>query len=283
MSLRARLEQGEVVFGCFTLMVEPVWVEVLGQAGFDFVILDCEEAPGDSYGARLEELVRACQASGSIPTARIVENTPGAVNRGLNAGNELLYIPHIRSAEAAAEAVSAARYPPLGRRGAAPMVRAARYGLDSWDDYLERANADSLLIMMIEDLEGVANIEEIVQVPGVDGVLVGTWDLAVEMGCADYGPPPPPVMEHVETVIEATRRPASSARPTAGRPRRWRNTSAWAARSSSAASTRRSSFRARESSRRSRGICGPASELTRARHHSPAGQSAMPPRYLYSP
>ena len=205
MSLRARLEKGEVVFGCFTLMVEPVWVEVLGRAGFDFVILDCEEAPGDSYGGRLEELVRACQATGSVPTARVVENTPAAINRGLNAGNELLYIPHVRSAETAEQAVSAARYPPLGRRGAAPMVRAAHYGLEPWDDYLARANEDTLLIMMIEDLEAVANIEEIVQVPGVDGVLVGTWDLAVEMGCADYGPPPPQVMQHVEKVIGTAR------------------------------------------------------------------------------
>jgi len=205
MSLRARLENGDVVFGSFTLMVEPVWVEVLGRVGFDFVVIDCEEAGGDSYGNRLEELVRACQTTGAIPTARIIENTPGAINRGLNAGNELLYIPHVRSAETAEQAVSAARYPPLGRRGAAPMVRAAHYGLEPWDEYLTRANEDSLLIMMIEDLEGVENIEEIVQVPGVDGVLVGTWDLAVEMGCADYGPAPPQVMERVEKVIKITR------------------------------------------------------------------------------
>lgn len=202
--LRERMERGEVVLGCFSLMVEPLFVEVLGHAGFDFAILDCEEANGDSYGARLDELARACDASSMVPTTRVVENSAGAINRALNAGNKAVFVPHVRSAAEAAAAATAGRYPPRGRRGAAPVVRAARHGLQSWDEY--RADADdALIIVMVEDVESVDNIERIVEVPGVDGVLVGTWDLAVELGCADYGPPAPAVMRHVEHVIEVTR------------------------------------------------------------------------------
>jgi 4-hydroxy-2-oxoheptanedioate aldolase len=186
-------------------MVEPFYVEVLGHAGFDFVILDCEEAGGDSYGGLLDELARASEVAGMVPTARVVENTAGAINRALNAGNRAVFVPHVRTAEDAAHAAAAFRYPPLGRRGAAPVVRAARYGLDDWPEYHRRSNEDNLLVVMIEDEESVHNVEEIVKVPGVDGVLVGTWDLAVEMGCADYGPPAPPVMAHVEHVIRVTR------------------------------------------------------------------------------
>jgi 2-keto-3-deoxy-L-rhamnonate aldolase RhmA len=203
--LRTLFDEGGVAFGCFSLLVEPVFVEILGGAGFDFVILDGEEAGGDSYGGHLDELVRAAEVAGMVPTTRVVENTAGAINRGLNAGNRVIFVPHVRSAVAAASAALAFRYPPAGRRGAAPVVRAARYGLEDWDTYRARADRDNLLIVMIEDQESVANIDEIVATPGVDGVLVGTWDLAVEMGCAGYGPPTPAVMRHVERVIEATR------------------------------------------------------------------------------
>jgi 4-hydroxy-2-oxoheptanedioate aldolase len=204
-SLRSRLAAGDVVFGCFTLLVEPPFVELLGHAGFDFVVTDCEEAPGDSYGSRLDGLVRAAQASGLKTITRPVENTPGAINRALNAGSDGLFVPHVRSAAEARAVVEAGRYPPAGRRGAAPVVRAARYGLEDWRSYHARANDESLLFVMIEDEEAVEAIDDIVAVEGIDGVLVGTWDLAVEMGEARYGPPAPPVMRNVERVIAATR------------------------------------------------------------------------------
>ena len=203
--LRARLDRGEVVFGCFTLLVEPPFVEMLGRAGFDFVLTDCEEVPGDSYGGRLEELVRAADSVDLATLVRPVENVPGAINRALNTGAQGVFIPHVRTAQEAHEVVEATRYPPRGRRGAAPVIRAAGFGTEPWDAYYARSEAENLVFVMIEDQEAVANIDEIVAVEGIDGVLVGTWDLSVEMGHARYGPPAPPVMELVEQVIAATR------------------------------------------------------------------------------
>ncbi len=113
-------------------------------------------------------------------------------------------MPHVRSAADATAVVDAARYGPLGRRPVAAATRAAGYGLPQADGASEPGEND-LVFVMIEDTEGVANIAEIIATPGIDGVLVGTWDLAVEMGKAGYGPPAPEVMSHVETVLGATR------------------------------------------------------------------------------
>jgi 4-hydroxy-2-oxoheptanedioate aldolase len=192
------------VLGTFSTLVEAPYIELLGHAGFDFVITDCEESPGDSFGMQLEDLLRAAEAAGIATLVRPVENRAGAINRALNAGAEGVYVPHVRTVADCEAVVAAVLYPPLGRRGAAPVVRAAGFGTEGWDAYHARVNAQNLAMIMIEDLEGVENIDEIVKVPGLAGVLVGTWDLAVEAGVADYGPPPPQVMAHVARVFEAT-------------------------------------------------------------------------------
>ena len=203
-SIRERVEAGETVLGTFSCLVEAPYIEILGLTGFDFVITDCEESPGDSFGMMLEDLTRAADAADIATIVRPVENRAGAINRALNAGAQGVYVPHVRTVADCQAVVDAALYPPEGRRGAAPVVRAARFGTEAWGDYHTRVNRDNLALIMIEDVEGVENIEEIVRVPGLAGVLVGTWDLAVEMGCADYGPPKPQVMAHVSRVIDAT-------------------------------------------------------------------------------
>jgi 2-keto-3-deoxy-L-rhamnonate aldolase RhmA len=203
-NLRHKLSDGGVAYGCFSLLAEPIWVELIGNAGFDFVVADCEEAGGDSYGPGVDQMVRAADATGIASCVRVVENAPGAINRALNAGADGVFVPHVRSGEEAHQAAQAARYAPLGRRGAAPSVRAAGYGAEEWPAYYRRANEETLLFIMVEDTEGVRNIEDIVKVPGVDGVMVGTWDLSVELGCAGYGPTPAKVMEHVDHVIDVT-------------------------------------------------------------------------------
>ncbi len=204
-TLSQELTAGRVVVGCFALLAEPSFVEALGGAGFDFVVTDCEEAPGDSYGVRLESLVRAADAAGMPTIVRPVENAAGAINRALNAGAQGVFVPHVRSAAETRAVVEAARYPPHGRRGAAPAIRAAGFGVETWDRYRERADDQNLVFVMIEDVEACERIDEIVAVPGLDGVLVGTWDLAMDLGRASYGPPHPEVMAHVERVIAATR------------------------------------------------------------------------------
>ncbi|WGX95305.1 HpcH/HpaI aldolase/citrate lyase family protein [Nocardioides sp. L-11A] len=201
--LREKLAAGEVVYSCYGMLVEPVWADLVGAAGFDMLVLDCEEVAGDNYGAGIDHLVRATQAAGISSCVRVVENIPGAINRALNTGTNGIFVPHVRSAAEARSVVEAARYAPVGLRGAAPVVRGAGYGTRDWPDYYADAE-DSLVFIMVEDTEGVDNIEEIVKVPGIDGVMVGTWDLAVELGRAQIGPTHPEVSAHVDRVIDAT-------------------------------------------------------------------------------
>ncbi|PBC35632.1 hypothetical protein CJ179_47110 [Rhodococcus sp. ACS1] len=202
-NLRRKLKAGEVVYSCYGMLAEPVWVDLVGAAGFDMMVLDCEEVAGDNYGAAIENMVRAADAAQMSSCIRVVENIPGAINRALNTGTEGIFIPHVRSADEARAAVAAARYAPVGCRGAAPVVRGAGYGVRKWDEYYAAAE-EALVFIMVEDKEGVSNIEEIVKVPGIDGIMVGTWDLAVELGRAQIGPTHPEVTAHVDHVIDVT-------------------------------------------------------------------------------
>src|SRR5262245_37738773 len=124
--LKEQIAAGEVVVGMFALLSSAPVVEIIGEGGFDAVLIDTEHAPGSAYGADLEGLVRAADAVGMASLVRTTENTHGMILKALDAGAQGVLVPHVRTAEEARRAVGAARYPPLGSRSAAPIVRAAR-------------------------------------------------------------------------------------------------------------------------------------------------------------
>jgi 2-keto-3-deoxy-L-rhamnonate aldolase RhmA len=178
---------------------------MIGYAGFDWVVIDCEHASTSPLGTELEQLVRAAYAADIAPIVRITRNDRGQILKALNFGAKALMIPHVNTAEEAEAAVSAAYYAPKGRRGAAPPVRAARYGFTDWISYYRRSLAEPLIIPIIEEVEGVENIEEIAAVPGIGAIWFGPFDLAVSMGKPEavYDPS---VQVHRQTVYEAARR-----------------------------------------------------------------------------
>jgi 4-hydroxy-2-oxoheptanedioate aldolase len=139
------------------------------------VLIDNEHGP-----ASLEttlELLRAVEAAGGRPIVRVPWNDQVYLKRLLDLGAQSLMIPMVESAEEARAAVAACRYPPRGRRGyAAPIARAANYGLDR--DYIRHAHDDLLLMLQIESAAAVAAIPEIAAVDGVDLLFVGANDLA---------------------------------------------------------------------------------------------------------
>ena len=171
----------------FALLSHPGIVEIIGYAGFDIVVIDTEHAPGSPYGPDLETLIRAADASNVPAWVRVTENQPGMILKALDAGASGVVVPHVRTREEAMRAVAACRYPPLGTRSAAPVVRSAHHGLLSWDTYLERENDEKLVLVMIEDQEAVDHLEDVLSADGIDGVFIGTWDLAVDLGVAGYG------------------------------------------------------------------------------------------------
>ena len=178
-AVKAKLASGQEAFGLFCSLPVPQMVEMIGCAGYDFVILDTEHALVDPE--TLENLVRAAEAVGLTPFVRVPEDDAGAILRALDAGALGVVVPHVRSADDAAAAVRAARYYPEGERSL-NGGRPAGFGAIPPQEYIRRANAEVMVVALVEDAEGVAAIEEILAVPGLDMVMPGPGDLSQSYG-----------------------------------------------------------------------------------------------------
>ncbi|MFJ9416527.1 HpcH/HpaI aldolase/citrate lyase family protein [Streptomyces sp. NPDC101227] len=177
--VRRKLAAGQEVNGLFSTLPEPALVEMIGCAGYDFVILDTEHTLTDPQ--QLENLIRAAEANGLTPFVRVPEADPGAVLRALDAGAMGIVVPHVRTRADVDAAIRAARYAPEGMRSL-NGGRGPGFGRIELTDYIRRANAEIMLIPLIEDAEGVAAIEDILAPGGVDLVLPGPGDLSQSYG-----------------------------------------------------------------------------------------------------
>jgi 4-hydroxy-2-oxoheptanedioate aldolase len=170
------------VFGVFVLSGSPVAVELIGRAGFDFVAIDCQHGVTSSYGEDLAELIRAADAADVAPVVRLAGHDPGRILKPLDLGAGAVIVPNVNTADQARAAVEGARYPPAGRRSAYPSARAAGYGTEPWDDFAARQDRDALVFALIEEVEGLDNVEDIAAVDGLGGLYFGPFDLALSLG-----------------------------------------------------------------------------------------------------
>lgn len=179
-TVKRRLRGGEAVVGSFCNLPSPEAVEILGWAGLDFVIIDAEHGPQGPE--TVANMVRSAEASGTTPLVRVATNEPQNILRHLDTGAQGLQMPMVNGPDDAQRAVSAALYPPQGRRGLAG-VRAAGFGLrESVADYAASANEQMLVIVQIETVEALGNLGSILDVPGIDIVFFGATDLSSSMG-----------------------------------------------------------------------------------------------------
>ena len=186
--LKARLNDGAHVFGCFTKHPSASVVELLGLQGWDFVIIDAEHGPIDPL--ECERMTRAAELGGATPIVRVPANERAAILRYLDVGPQGLHVPMIESGADAEQAVRFAKYMPDGERGLAG-VRAASYGtLEGLDEYVLRANAETLVVVQIESKAALGHLDDIVTVPGIDVVFVGPTDLAHSLGVVGQGDHP---------------------------------------------------------------------------------------------
>ncbi len=181
--LKARLRSGERLLGVLLRLPNESLVELAGHSGFDVVVLDCEHGPVD--GVALQHHVAAAESVGLEVLVRTGGADPGEVLRVLDLGVAGIVVPHVRDAGAARAAVAAAHYPPLGSRGFASYTRAGRYGVVPAAEHLRRTAERTVVVVMVEDADGVANAGGSLAVEGVDAVLVGPADLAVSLGVLD--------------------------------------------------------------------------------------------------
>ena len=180
-TLKQKLESRQAVFGVMLTFPSAPVVEMLGHLGFDWVLIDNEH--GSITVENSEDLVRAAELSGIAPIVRPVANKPEIIAPFLDRGAWGVQVPHVNTAEEARAAVDAVKYHPLGHRGIFSGSRPAGFGLSgSTADYVEDANRNTLVCLMLEEVEAIENLEEMVQVEGVDVFFIGSGDLSQSMG-----------------------------------------------------------------------------------------------------
>jgi 4-hydroxy-2-oxoheptanedioate aldolase len=183
-ALKARLERDEPVYGVLTPIYDPAVVELIGHLGFDCYMMDCEHGAGGP--AQAEHLVRACETVGLVPLARVRSADLKLVLQFMDSGIMGVMLPGVMDADDVKRLVEAVKYPPLGRRGIAP-VRANAYLLGSMkqEEFVGFSNEQTIVLPQIETMEAVNNLDSLLQVEGVDGYFVGPRDLSMSMGFPD--------------------------------------------------------------------------------------------------
>ncbi|WAM17629.1 HpcH/HpaI aldolase family protein [Rhodococcus sp. JS3073] len=204
----ARLRGRERIVGYWSVIDSPVSTEWLAHVGWDYIALDLQHGL-IGYSGMVAGLT-AIDASGStVGMIRVESNDPTPIGRALDAGAAGVIVPLVNTAEEAAQAVAAATYPPAGVRSYGPMRSQLRIGPNPAD-----ANRDTVVVVMIETPQGLASVEEICAVPGLDGVYVGPSDLRLAVGGAH--PNDPSVDDEFEAALVRVREAAAAAGIAAG-------------------------------------------------------------------
>ena len=176
-SLKDALRQQKPLIGTLLTTASPEVAEVLALAGFDWLFIDLEHGSLSILDA--QRVIQAV-AGRSFTVVRVSDATPENIKRVLDTGCDGIIAPHVNNTDEARRIVALAKYPPDGERSAG-LGRAQGYGLN-FADYIASANSQVVVILQIEHKDGVANIDTILRVQGIDALFVGPYDLSGSMG-----------------------------------------------------------------------------------------------------
>ena len=177
-SLKQKMINKEFTVGSWITLAHPAIAEIMAQAGFDWLVVDLEHSVITIREAG--ELIRVIDLCGVAPLVRLSSNDPVQIKRVMDAGAHGIIVPMVNSAEEARKAVAAVRYPPDGQRGVG-LARAQGYG-SGFEKYKKWLNQESIVIVQVEHIKAVENIDSILAVEGVDGFIVGPYDLSGSLG-----------------------------------------------------------------------------------------------------
>lgn len=177
MSFKSSIESNSVLLGTLLTIPEPAIAEILSKVGLDWVFIDAEHSSMSS--SDVLDLLRALGES-CYGMVRVAENSDVEIKKALDAGADGVIVPLVNSRNEALKAVSSAKFPPTGSRSVG-IGRAQKYGLDL-PGYIAQANKKTSVIVQIEHIDAVRNIEEILDVDGIDGIFIGPFDLSGSMG-----------------------------------------------------------------------------------------------------
>jgi len=159
-------------------LAHPAVAEIMSRAGFDWLTIDLEHSVITIREA--EELIRVVELSGVSPLVRLSVNDAVQIKRVMDAGSHGVIVPMVNSVSDAKQAVEAVMYPPQGKRGVG-LARAQGYG-STFESYRQWLNQERVIIVQVEHIEAVDNLEAILSVEGVDGFIVGPYDLSGSLG-----------------------------------------------------------------------------------------------------
>jgi 2-keto-3-deoxy-L-rhamnonate aldolase RhmA len=177
-SLKYKLNQKEITIGSWLTFSDPSIAEIMAKSGFDWLVVDMEHS-GLSIN-QAQEIIRVIDLCNVTPLVRVSENNPDLIKRFMDIGAHGVIVPMVNSKRDAERAVSAVKYPPVGTRGVG-LSRAQKYSLDL-ESYRKWNQENSIVIVQIENIKGVENINSIMDVDGVDGLIVGPYDLSASLG-----------------------------------------------------------------------------------------------------
>lgn len=177
-ALKERLARGESACGIWLTIPSPVVAEIVADTGLDWIVYDAEHFPTNPE--TLLAILLAFRGSPTVPLIRLPWNDSVLIKQALDQGWEGVVLPQVNTPEEAASAGRACRYPPMGERGFGPR-RASGY-FRSMREYAERANADIICAVQVEDWRAAECIEGILDAPGVDWLLLGPTDMSASLG-----------------------------------------------------------------------------------------------------
>lgn len=177
-TLKHRLAKGDVLHGIWLGLADAYAAEIAASADFDWLLIDGEHAPNDirSLSAQLAVI----EGKGPAPILRLPDDDPAKIKQALDIGAQTLLVPMVETGAQAEAILRATRYAPEGIRGVgSALARASRFA--AIPDYLTSANAQICLLLQVESRAGLAALDDILAVPGVDGVFIGPSDLAADL------------------------------------------------------------------------------------------------------
>ena len=200
-NLKDQLRKRALTIGSWITLGDPAIAEIMARSGFDWLAVDMEHSALSFDQA--QQIIRIIDLNGLSPLVRVMENNPDLIKKFMDAGAHGIIVPLVNSRNDAERAVNAVKYPPLGTRGVG-LARAQNYSLDL-ESYRKWNQEKSIVIVQIEHIKAVENMETIMSVEGVDGFIIGLYDLSGSLGCTgefDH----PRVMEALEEIYIKSRK-----------------------------------------------------------------------------
>lgn len=177
-SLKQKLLNKELTIGSWLSFGYTPICEMMAKSGFDWLVIDMEHTATDYYNAfQMIQIINLCNCT---PLVRVGANDELVIKRVMDSGAHGVIVPMVNTKEDAERAVSYIKYPPFGKRGVG-LFRAQGYGMDL-EGYEKWVEKESICIVQIENFKGVENLSDILSVEGVDGFIIGPYDLSGSIG-----------------------------------------------------------------------------------------------------